>query len=54
MPGGNTLFVAWGNWFPYTCAFITLVIGAVIWRGRRAHWNLPRKALRWSLLSSKN
>ena len=41
MPGGNTLFVAWGNWFPYSCALATLVIGAIVWRGRRAKRTPP-------------
>jgi apolipoprotein N-acyltransferase len=36
MPGGHTLFVAWGNWFCYASALATLIIAAIIWRDRRA------------------
>jgi apolipoprotein N-acyltransferase len=35
MPGGHTLFVAWGNWFPYLCTLVTAVIGAVTFRSSR-------------------
>ena len=35
MSGGNTIFVAWGNWFAYSCALMTLVIGALAWRVRK-------------------
>jgi apolipoprotein N-acyltransferase len=36
MPGGNTLFVAWGDWFPYLCAVTTLVIAVRVFTRRRA------------------
>jgi apolipoprotein N-acyltransferase len=28
MAGGHTLFVAWGNWFPYLCLALTLLLAA--------------------------
>lgn len=33
MPGGNTLYVAWGNWFTYLCMLVFVVIGAYATRG---------------------
>ena len=33
MAGGHTLFVAWGNWFPYACSLATLLL---LGRWRRA------------------
>jgi apolipoprotein N-acyltransferase len=32
MPGGHTLFVAWGNWFAYACSVATLAIFLVVRR----------------------
>jgi apolipoprotein N-acyltransferase len=37
MSGGNTLFVAWGDWFPYLCAVATAIIAILAYRlGRSA------------------
>jgi apolipoprotein N-acyltransferase len=36
MSGGNTLFVAWGDWFPYLCAVATLIIAVLVYRPGRA------------------
>jgi apolipoprotein N-acyltransferase len=35
MPGGHTLFVAWGNWFPYLCTLLTALILVWVRRPRR-------------------
>ena len=35
MSGGNTLFVAWGNWFPYTCALLMALLLGAAFRGGR-------------------
>jgi apolipoprotein N-acyltransferase len=35
MSGGRTLFVTWGNWFPYLCAVVALAIAALVYRPRR-------------------
>jgi apolipoprotein N-acyltransferase len=35
MPGGHTLFVAWGNWFAYLCTLVTALIGAAVFRSSR-------------------
>ncbi len=35
MPGGHTLFVAWGDWFAYLCMLAILVIAAPILRPQR-------------------
>jgi apolipoprotein N-acyltransferase len=35
MSGGHTLFVAWGNWFAYLCAFATCIIALLVYRPRR-------------------
>jgi apolipoprotein N-acyltransferase len=35
MAGGHTLFVAWGNWFPYLCALATLVTTLSAYKSRR-------------------
>lgn len=36
MAGGHTLYVAWGNWFPYLCMVATAVLGRFAYlRGRR-------------------
>lgn len=35
MAGGHTVFVAWGDWFPYACALATLILGALAFRSRR-------------------
>jgi apolipoprotein N-acyltransferase len=35
MAGGYTLFVAWGDWFAYSCALVTLGIGLSVWRRGR-------------------
>jgi apolipoprotein N-acyltransferase len=35
MPGGHTLFVAWGNWFPYLCGLATLVIAMLVPRTQK-------------------
>jgi len=52
MPGGHTLFVAWGNWFFYLCMAATLAIAMVSLFPKaaptspRAHeksWSLPRR-----------
>jgi apolipoprotein N-acyltransferase len=32
MSGGHTLFVAWGNWFPYLCAVAAFVIAVLVYR----------------------
>jgi len=29
MAGGNTLFVAWGDWFVYLCAFVMLILAVL-------------------------
>jgi apolipoprotein N-acyltransferase len=36
MSGGNTLFVAWGDWFPYLCAIATLILTILVYRPVRA------------------
>jgi apolipoprotein N-acyltransferase len=38
MPGGHTVFVAWGNWFPYLCMIATLVIIIVVYRPKKTAW----------------
>jgi apolipoprotein N-acyltransferase len=36
MPGGHTLFVAWGSWFAYACMAVTGGLGLLAWRSRRS------------------
>jgi apolipoprotein N-acyltransferase len=36
MSGGNTLFVAWGDWFAYLCAIALIAIAVLVYRLRRA------------------
>ena len=40
MAGGHTLFVAWGNWFPYTC--MVVVAGLFVLVRRRTHAHLAQ------------
>ena len=36
LAGGNTLFVRFGCWFPYTCSAVLALLGAIAFRRRRA------------------
>ena len=36
MAGGKTLFVAWGNWFAFSCIAAMLLIGAFVYRSTRS------------------
>jgi apolipoprotein N-acyltransferase len=42
MPGGHTLYVAWGNWFIYGSLFAMLVMAAWAYRTPRAGSALPK------------
>ena len=35
MPGGHTLYVAWGNWFAYACALVVALLLRAAFRGGR-------------------
>ena len=35
MSGGHTIFVAWGNWFPYGCMLATALIAGITYARRR-------------------
>ena len=41
MPGGHTLFVAWGNWFAYACAAVLAGLLLTTFRGTRRD-EMPR------------
>jgi apolipoprotein N-acyltransferase len=41
MEGGHTLYVRFGNWFPYLCMAAILFLGAFAFRGRSAAHDAP-------------
>ena len=45
MPGGHTLFVAWGNWFAYACAAMLAGLLLTTFRGTRRD-EMPRRRRR--------